>query len=143
MLVGNQSDFQQIHGARYQRREFRGGDSRGQTAAELGQAFGDSLSRCVQINAVCERYADDRQTGDRFRPQRRKAGGAVDEVLDGTRHQLLDLLRREARRLGLNIDLRRYELREHVHRGAQRAPATQHQGEGTEHRHYTVVAHAH
>src|SRR5258708_905086 len=54
---------------------------------------------------------------------------AVDGALDAFGDQFLHLLGRESRRLGLDVDLRGNEFREHVQRHAHDAPAPQQQGQ--------------
>ena len=62
------------------------------------------------------------------------AGRAVHGGLDRPRHERLDLIRREARRLGLDRDLRRHELGEHVERRVARLPDAEHEKRGGEDR---------
>src|ERR1700739_4925481 len=69
-------------------------------------------------------------------------GGAVDCILDALGDQLLDLLRREPRGLGLDLDLGRHELGEYVEGRVQRAPRPQDQGEDRECGHGAVMSHA-
>src|SRR5258708_12325224 len=52
---------------------------------------------------------------------------AVDGALDAFGDQFLQLLGRESRRLGLDVDLRGNEFREHVQRRTHDAPATHQQ----------------
>ena len=51
-----------------------------------------------------------------------EAGQAAERGLDRLRHELLDLLGREARCLGLDVDLGRDEVGEHVELGVLRRP---------------------
>ncbi len=122
-----QSDLEQIHRARHQRREFRCSHSRGQGASDLGQAFGNSLARNVNVHVVGERHDHHGQARYRFGTKRGQTRRAVDGALDAFGDQFLYLLRRESRRLGLDIDLRGNEFREHVQRRTHDAPATQQQ----------------
>ena len=126
-LVRGEADLEQVHGARDERRELGNANAARQAAAELRKALGNALPRDVQVDAILERYGHDRQARDRFRAHGRDSRGAIDGVLDLLGHQFLNLLRGEARRLGLDGDLRRHELREHVERCAQCAPCAQHQ----------------
>ncbi len=50
-----QSDLEQIHRARHQRREFRRPHPGGQGASDLGQSFGNSLTRDVNVHFISER----------------------------------------------------------------------------------------
>ena len=65
-------------------------------------------------------HDDDGQPIDGFGAQGFNSRGAVHRRLDGPGDDLLDLLGRKARRLGLDGHLRGNELRENVERGPQR-----------------------
>ncbi len=69
--------------------------------------------------SLFERHDDDGQPIDGFGAQGFDARGAVHRRLDGPGDDLLDLLGRKARRLGLDRHLRRNELREDVEWGPQ------------------------
>jgi hypothetical protein len=138
-LVRLQSDLEQIHRARHQRREFRCPHSGGQRAADLGQSFGNALTRNVNVHVVCERDLHYGQTGYRFGTHRGQTRRAVDGALDAFGDQFFYLFRCESRRLGLNIDLRGNEFREHVQRRTDNAPTTDQQRQYRQRRYDAVM----
>ena len=83
----------------------------------------------MQINAVGEGDGHHGQPRNGLGPQGRQSRGAIDGVLDLLGDELLDLLRREPGRLGLDIHLRRNKFRKHIQRRIKRAPAAQNQRE--------------
>src|SRR5580704_251415 len=86
----------------------------------------------MHIDAVLKGDGDDGKTGYGLRAHGGKSGGAVDGVLNLPRDQLLDLLGRESRRLGLYVHLRRNEFGKDIERRAHRAPAAENEREDTQ-----------
>jgi hypothetical protein len=72
----------------------------------------------IDIARGIEKDRDHRKALDRGRAQRLHTRYAIDGVFDGSGHQDLDLLRRESGGFGLDADLGRRELREHIVLGA-------------------------
>ena len=85
----------------------------------LREPLGDHLTRLEDVSSRLEDHHDRRQTGDRLGPDLLEERHAVQQVrLEGHRHELLDLLRRETERLGLDLDGRGRELGQNVDPGS-------------------------
>ena len=100
--------------ARREGRDGRRRDSLRHPRGRLGEPLRDDLPGAEDVGAVAKRRGHDRQPLDRLRAQRFEAARASDGPLDGPRDEGLDLLGREARRFGLDDDLRGRELGVHV-----------------------------
>ena len=129
--VRQQSELEDVHGARGERRELGLRDPHGQLAGKRAETLGNALADSDRIDVAFERYDDDGQPIDGFGAQGFNSRGAVHRRLDGPGDDLLDLLGRKARRLGLNRHLRWNELGENVERRPQRE---EHAGEEPDHR---------
>ena len=64
------------------------------------------------------------ESGNGLGAHGREPRRAVDGIFDLLGDQLLDLLRGEARGFGLDVDLRRHELRKHIQRRAAARPSS-------------------
>ena len=101
-------------GERLQQRR-RPGDVR--ERVRLGQALLDELAGAVDVGARLEDEHDRRQAGQRLGADDLHALDAVEQVrLERNGDQLLDLVGRQAERLGLDLHVGRRELRQHVDR---------------------------
>ena len=118
--VRQQSELEDVHRARGERRQLGLRDPHRQLAGERAETLGNALADGDRINVAFERYDDDGQPIDGFGAQGFNARRAVHRRLDGPGDDLLDLLRRKARRLGLDRHLRWNELGENVERRPQR-----------------------
>ena len=99
----------------------------------LRQPLGDHLARLEDVRARLEDHHDRRQAGDRLGPDLLEERDAVQKVrFERHRHELLDLLRRETERLGLDLDGRGRELGQDVDAGGLqlgRSDEEQHSGQ--------------
>ena len=117
--VRQQSELEDVHGARGERRELGLRHPHGQLAGERAEALGNALADGDRIDVAFERNDDDGQPIDGFGAQKFNTRGTVHRRLDGPGDDLLDLLGRKAGRLGLDRHLRGDELRENVERRTQ------------------------
>ncbi len=102
---------------RRQRLEHRGRLRHVRQRVRLRHALGHHLAGPVEIGARLEDQMIRRQPGHRLRADVVEERDADEQVLlDRDRDQLLDLGRREAEGLGLDLDRRRRELGQDVHR---------------------------
>ena len=127
-LVGDEAELQHVHRARRERRQLRRADAFGQQARDAREPLGDVLVRALRIGAGLEVERNGGQARDRLRPQRRERLSAVHCGLDRPRHERLDLIGREARRLSLDRDLRGNELGKHVDWRLARLPKADRSG---------------
>jgi hypothetical protein len=82
----------------------------------LREALGHDLSRAHQVSPRLEDQGDRREAHDRLGANGVDPRDAAEQVdLQRHRDELLDLRRRQAERLGLDLDVRRRELRQRVH----------------------------
>ena len=116
-LVRDQADLEQVHRRGGQRRHARRLDAGGQLARRLRQLFGQHLAGAEHVRAFLEHGGDDRQALDGLGAQRFHVAQAVDRGFDRQRDEQFDLLRRQARALGLDHHLRLDEIREDIQLG--------------------------
>ena len=109
-------DAEGVHhaGGGSQRREHGQTQARRQAAADGGEAFAHHLPRLKHIGRVLKHDGDDGQPLNGLGTQGLQLRDAVDGGFDGTSDELLHLLRREARSLGLDDDLRWQKIRKHI-----------------------------
>ena len=89
-------------------------DARRQLARKLGQMLSATPWRATRYRRIVEDHGDHRKPRDRFGTDSLRRRNAAHRLFDRLRHQDLHLFGREPRSLGLDRDLGRHELRQHV-----------------------------
>src|SRR5581483_10459447 len=87
--------------------------------------LGDHLALPVRITPAVEYHLDGREALARRGAYRLDVFGTCQQLLQGPRHQRLDLLRVESGRLGLYEYMRRREVRKHVEARVDQRPETE------------------
>ena len=116
--IGRDADDEHGAGRGGERRQDRWLHRLRQPDRHFAEPLRQRLARLVDIHPLAQHRGHHGQSLDGLRPHGGDALHAVDRVLDRLGDLELDLLRREAGRLGLDGYLGRRELREDVERGA-------------------------
>ncbi len=109
----------------------------------LRQPFSDHLACREDVGSGLEDHHDRGQAGDRLRVDLVEERHALQEVgLEGHRDQLLDLVRGQAEGLGVDLNVRRGEFREHIAGHAREPEEADQQRDGRQAQHEAPIAEA-
>ena len=98
--------------------------ARGSCSRNEGKALGDELAGAIDVDGPVELDVDDRQPDAGYRAHADDARHAVHRRLDREGDELFHFLRREALRLGEDVDRRPVEVGEYVDRYARQREQT-------------------
>ena len=111
---GDETDLQQVHRGRGERRHLRRPHADRELARGLTEPFREHVAGKEDVRAFLEDHRDDRQTLDRLGADGFLIAEPGDRRLDRPGDELLRLFRGETRTLRLDLDLRLHEVRKDI-----------------------------